>query len=129
VVGFCMGGQLAFYAACEFPERIAAAVDFYGVHPHAKPNIEKLDGAVLFHFAEKDTSTPPDQARDLVRRLQQAGKHVEHYFYNAPHAFFNDTRPQVYSRADATEAWKRTIEFFNRELGFDKERPGGRKIA
>jgi carboxymethylenebutenolidase len=129
VVGFCMGGQLALYAACEFPERIVAAVDFYGVHPNAKPNIEKLDGSVLFHFAEKDTSTTPDQARELVRRLEGAGKHVESYFYNAQHAFFNDTRPQVYSRADAHDAWKRTIEFFNRTLGFDRELPGGRKIG
>ena len=129
VVGFCMGGQLALYAACEFPERIAAVVDFYGVHPHAKPKLENLGAPVLFHFAKKDSSTPEGQARELVRRMEQLGKHVEAYFYNAEHAFFNDTRPKVYSRADATEAWKRTIEFFNRTLGFDKELPGGRKLA
>jgi carboxymethylenebutenolidase len=129
VVGFCMGGQLAFYAACEFPERIAAAVDFYGVHPNAKPNIDRLEGPVLFHFAEKDTSTTPDRARSLVRQLHEKGKHAEAHFYNAHHAFFNDARPEVYSRADAHDAWKRTVEFFNRNLGFDKELPGGRKIA
>jgi carboxymethylenebutenolidase len=129
VVGFCMGGQLALYAACEFPERIAAAVDFYGVHPNVTLDLERLSAGVQCHFALKDASTPEDQARALVRRMEEAGKHVEAYFYNAQHAFFNDTRPQVYSRADAHDAWKRTIEFFNRTLGFDKELPGGRKIA
>jgi carboxymethylenebutenolidase len=129
IVGFCMGGQLALYGACEFPERIAAAVDFYGSHPKVKLRIENLDAPVLAHFALKDKSTPEDRARDLVRQFEQAGKHVEAYFYNADHAFFNDTRPNVYSRADAHDAWKRTIEFFNRSLGFDKELPGGRKIG
>jgi carboxymethylenebutenolidase len=129
VVGFCMGGQLALYAACEYPERIAAAVDFYGAHPKVTLRIERLEAPVLAHFALRDKSTPEDKARQLVRRLEQAGKHVEAYFYNAEHAFFNDTRPTVYSRADAHEAWKRTIEFFSRSLGFDKELPGGRKIG
>lgn len=129
VVGFCMGGQLALYAACEYPERIGAAVDFYGVHPKVTLNLARLDGPVLAHFALKDNSTPEDKARELVRRIEQAGKHVESYFYDASHAFFNDSRPQVYSRADATEAWRRTLEFLNSSLGFDKERPGGKKLA
>ena len=129
VVGFCMGGQLALYAACEYPERIGAAVDFYGVHPNVKLRLDNLDAAVLAHFALKDNSTPPDKARELVRQMESAGKHVESYFYNAEHAFFNDARPKVYSRADATEAWKRTIEFFNRTLSFDKELAGGPKVT
>jgi carboxymethylenebutenolidase len=129
VVGFCMGGQLALYAACEYPERIAAAVDFYGVHPNVKLRLDNLGAAVLAHFALKDNRTPPDKARELVRRMEAAGKHVESYFYDAEHAFFNDARPKVYSRADATEAWKRTIEFFNRRLSFDRELAGGRKVT
>jgi carboxymethylenebutenolidase len=127
VVGFCMGGQLGLYAACEFPERIAAAVDFYGVHPRVKLNLDRLGGPVLAHFALEDKSTPENIARELVRQLEQADKHVEAYFYDAQHAFFNDTRPAVYSHADAAAAWKRTIDFLRRNLGFDNELPGGRK--
>lgn len=128
-VGFCMGGQLALNGACELPERIAAAVDFYGAHPKVALNLQRLEAPVLFHWALHDKTTPEERARGLVRQLEQSGKHVEAYYYNAHHAFFNDTRPQVYSRADAHDAWNRTIEFLNRELGFDKERPGGRKLA
>jgi carboxymethylenebutenolidase len=123
VVGFCMGGQLALYAACEYPERIAAAVDFYGVHPKVQLKLDRLEASVLAHFALHDAHTSEDKARELVRQIEQAGKHVETYFYDAQHAFFNDTRPTVYSRTDASQAWKRTIEFLNRSLGFDKERP------
>ena len=129
IVGFCMGGQLALYGACELPDRIAAAVDVYGVHPKVKLRLDNLDAPLLAHFALRDTSTPEDKARDFVRQLERAGKHIEAYFYNADHAFFNDTRPKVYSRADALDAWKRTIEFFNKTLGVDNELPRGRKVT
>jgi carboxymethylenebutenolidase len=129
IVGFCMGGQLALYGACELPERIAAAVDFYGAHPKVTLDLKHLAAPVLFHWALKDRATPQERAREIVRQLERAGNHVEAYYYNAQHAFFNDTRAQVYSRPDAHDAWKRTVEFFNRELGFDKERPGGPKVA
>jgi len=129
IIGFCMGGQLALYGACEYPERIAAAVDFYGVHPKVTLRLDRLNAAVLAHFAERDHSTPPDKARELVRQVEAAGKHIEAYYYNADHAFFNDTRPKVYSRTDAEEAWKRTVDFLNRNLGFGEELPGGRKVT
>jgi carboxymethylenebutenolidase len=127
IVGFCMGGQLALYGACEYPERIAAAVDFYGVHPKVKLRLDNLQAPILAHFALRDTSTPEDKARELVRQIEQAGKHVEAYFYNADHAFFNDTRPKVYSSADAHDAWTRTIEFFNKTLGSDERQAGNAK--
>ena len=46
-VGFCMGGQLALYGACEYPERIAAAVDFYGMHPRSKLQLDRLEAPVF----------------------------------------------------------------------------------
>ena len=115
-VGFCMGGQLALFALQEHPDRIAAAVDFYGVHPHVRIEPERVRGPVLFHFAERDTMTPPDAAHALTDRLRAAGAPVEAHFYDADHAFFNDQRPEVYSEADARLAWERTIEFLRRVL-------------
>ena len=53
VVGFCMGGQLAVYAAC-VDERIAACVDYYGIHPKVHPNIKKLNCPLMGFFAERD---------------------------------------------------------------------------
>jgi carboxymethylenebutenolidase len=37
-------------------------------------------------------------------------------YEGADHAFFNDTRPEVYNQADAEDAWERVIEFFNKHL-------------
>ncbi len=36
-VGFCMGGQLALYAATLNPS-VGACVNFYGIHPNVKPS-------------------------------------------------------------------------------------------
>ncbi|HUM03357.1 MAG TPA: dienelactone hydrolase family protein [Thermoanaerobaculia bacterium] len=33
-------------------------------------------------------------------------------YRGAPHAFFNDARPQVYREECARDAWKRTLELF-----------------
>lgn len=115
-IGFCMGGQLALFAATEYPERIGAAVDFYGVHPAVKPDVARLSGPVLLHFATRDTSTPPDAANALAQRIRDAGKHVEAHFYEADHAFFNDQRPAVYNAEAAKLAWERTLAFLRLAL-------------
>ncbi len=40
-----------------------------------------------------------------------------HIFPGVDHAFFNDTRPDVYDQAAAQDAWRRTVEFFHANLG------------
>ncbi|HEY9227710.1 MAG TPA: dienelactone hydrolase family protein [Gemmatimonadaceae bacterium] len=115
-VGFCMGGQLALYAATEFPDLIGACVDFYGAHEAVKPNFANLSGPVLAHFANHDKSLPPDAANAMVKQIRDAGKTIEPHFYDAHHAFFNDQRPKVYNADAARLAWERTIKFLKNAL-------------
>lgn len=115
-LGFCMGGQLALFSALEYPGEILAAVDFYGIHPRVNLAPEKLKVPVLLHFGKKDKSIPEADARALVDRLQDSGAPVEGYFYEAGHAFFNDSRPEVYAEAEARLAWERSIAFLRTHL-------------
>ena len=115
-VGFCMGGQLSLYAACANP-RVGACVDFYGIHPNVQPDLAALQAPVLGFFAEKDGFVPPSAARQLESDLKAAGKSVEiTVFEGADHAFFNDTRPEVYNAAYAAECWSRMVAFYNAHL-------------
>jgi carboxymethylenebutenolidase len=41
---------------------------------------------------------------------------MEYHYYDAGHAFFNDTRPQVFSKRDAELAWTRTLAFLRRHV-------------
>jgi carboxymethylenebutenolidase len=115
-VGFCMGGQLALFAASAHPDVIDAAVDFYGIHPKVSPDLAQLSGPVLAHFGRRDKSVNEQAAQALVERIRAAGKMVEAHFYDADHAFFNDTRPEVYDRKSAELAWRRTLDFLRRAL-------------
>ena len=115
-VGFCMGGQLALYAATLNPA-VGACVNFYGIHPNVKPDYAKLSGPVLGLFAEKDQFVNPTTARAVDVAIKGAGKQSEiHIYPNVDHAFFNDERADVYNKPAAEDAWKRTLAFFRQHL-------------
>ena len=115
-VGFCMGGALALYTATKNP-KVGACVVFYGGHPKVKPDLPNLHAPVLGLYAEKDGFVTPALVRDLERKLRDLGKQIEVNIYkDADHAFFNDTRPEVYNAEAAADAWQRTVEFLRKHL-------------
>ena len=116
VVGFCMGGALSLYTATKNPH-IGACVVFYGGHPNVKPDLPNLHAPVLGLYAERDGFVTPALVRELEQKIKDLGKQIEVVMYNdADHAFFNDTRPEVYNAEAATDAWQRTIEFLRKHL-------------
>jgi carboxymethylenebutenolidase len=115
-VGFCMGGQLALYAGMALPERIGAAVDFYGIHPKVAIDPTRVTVPVQGHFGSRDGSIPVDGVRDLAAKVNAAGGQFELHVYDADHAFFNDTRPTAHDAAAATLAWDRTLGFLRKHL-------------
>jgi len=52
----------------------------------------------------------------LVSRIESAGGSVEAYYYDADHAFFNDTRPTVFDKHCAAKAWERTLDFLRKNV-------------
>jgi carboxymethylenebutenolidase len=116
VVGFCMGGALSLYTATKNPS-IGACVVFYGGHPNVKPDLPNLHAPVLGLYAERDRGVTPAVVRELERKLKELGKQIEVVIYpGAEHAFFNDTRPEVYNAKAAEDAWQRTIKFLREHL-------------
>ncbi len=118
VIGFCMGGGLAYVLAAKNP-RVKALVPFYGVipWPDASPDYSKIEAAIQGHYAEKDNFASPAVVRELEEKLKNLGKSVEFYIYpGTDHAFFNDVRPEVYDASSAMQAWDRTIEFLKEHL-------------
>jgi carboxymethylenebutenolidase len=116
-VGFCMGGALSLYGASK-NEQVGACVVFYGIHPKVEPDFEALRAPVLGIFAEQDSFVPPESVRALEEKMGEHGKAIEtHTYPGADHAFFNDTRPEVYDADASADAWRRTIEFFRTHLG------------
>jgi carboxymethylenebutenolidase len=111
-VGFCMGGQLALFAATLNPG-VGACVNFYGIHPNVTPDYGKLSGPVLGLFAEKDQFVNPSVARQVDADIKARGKQSEIQIYpGVDHGFFNDDRADVYDKKAADDAWRRTLAHF-----------------
>lgn len=116
-VGFCLGGGLSLYLASLKPQ-IGACVIYYGVLPGAQPDLAKVQAPVLGHYAENDQFASPAAAKALEDQLKAAGKRVEFHIYpGTDHAFFNDSRPEVYKGDAAKLSWERTLAFFRQHLG------------
>jgi carboxymethylenebutenolidase len=116
-VGFCAGGGLAVWAAAETPE-IGAAVTYYYVMPHGKPDFSKIEGPVLGHFGTSDDFVSVDAAKALEAELQEAGVEATFEFYEgAGHAFANDhDRLGTYDEGHAKAAWDKTVGFLRKHL-------------
>ena len=114
-VGFCMGGGLSLYLATLRP--VDACVVYYGVLPGVQPDLSKIEGAVLGHYAEHDEWAGPKAARALEKQLSDLGKQVEFHIYpGAGHGFFNDTRPEAHAAEAAKQSWDRTLAFYKQHL-------------
>lgn len=116
IMGFCMGGAFTLLAAANDPT-LDAVVPFYGIPPEQGVDVSRIRAPVLGHFAQQDDWCTPDRVDALEKTLKEANVPAEIHRYDAGHAFFNDTRPEVYSRDDAETAWKRTVDFLHAKLG------------
>lgn len=116
VTGFCMGGSYALMLPCVNRD-IKAAVPFYGQVPNPDAPLKDLAGPVLYIYGEDDgwiTKADVQRLRDALKKYNKPGE-VKTY-PGAPHAFFNDTRKDVYKPAEAEDAWKRALGFFGQHL-------------
>jgi carboxymethylenebutenolidase len=115
VVGYCMGGGLALVLATQRPDAVKAVAPYYGLIPweSAQPEWSRLDAKVVGEYAGNDEFFTPDKAREFEAMLRDLGKDVTvNIHQGCDHAFFNDSRPEVYSAEHALEAWDRTLSLF-----------------
>ncbi|MBI2370227.1 MAG: dienelactone hydrolase family protein [Deltaproteobacteria bacterium] len=125
VVGFCMGGTYTTLLAAH-NKAITAASAFYGQIVYdqtskAKP-VSPLDAAkritcpYLYIYGEADGWITMDHVGQLKKVLASHPKAEVKTYPNAPHAFFNDTRADVYRPEAAKDAWDRTLKLFAQHL-------------
>ncbi|CUS02780.2 Protein usf [Candidatus Promineifilum breve] len=116
VVGFCMGGGLAWHGAAKL-DGVGAAVPCYGGGPEMTPDeAAQIRAPILAIYGELDQGVSPAVAQQRAALMDAAGVAHETIIYpGAGHAFMNDRRP-VYDPAAAEDAWQRIIAFFRHNL-------------
>jgi carboxymethylenebutenolidase len=118
VIGFCLGGSIAYFlAARPGAAGPAAAVAFYGsAVPGSLAVLEQISVPLQFHFGGSDPYIPRDEVA-LVERAVAGRPNVEmHVEEEAGHAFHNRKAPMFHHPGPAARAWRRTEEFLGRHL-------------
>lgn len=110
IVGFCLGGSVAYAAATKLTG-LSAAIGYYGGaivrFADDKPNVP-----TQLHFGEKDAGIPLAD----VETIRSKRPDVEiHTYPGAQHGFNCDERAS-YDKASADIAWPRSLAFFAKHL-------------
>ena len=123
IVGFCMGGRLAFLANAAHGDRLRASVSFYGggIAP-AEPNgprkplldrVPLLRAPQLLIYGAKDTSIAPDEHARLAQALGECNKrYAIAVFPDAPHGFATFDR-DTYRERQAEAAFRTMFAFLD----------------
>jgi len=114
ITGYCMGGTFALRAACEL-EGFSAAVPFYGDIPEDGV-LSRLRTPTIFVSGTRDGWINAEKVARLEDAAERYELPVHSVKYDADHAFFNDTRPEVYDETAARDAWALAIAFFKEKL-------------
>jgi len=122
MIGFCLGGSIAYLVAARAELDAAAAelgavVSFYGsMVPDNLDVMDQLRGPLQFHFGGSDPYIPREQVAK-VEAAAAARPDVEvHVEEDAGHAFHNRMAPMFHLAEPAARAWRRTEEFLARHL-------------
>ncbi|USG62104.1 dienelactone hydrolase family protein [Sneathiella marina] len=113
-IGWCFGGGWSLNASIARP--VDATIVYYGNVAKKADQLKNLKGPVMGHFAEKDQWINKAMVDGFVAQMKVAGEpDPEVFWYDAEHAFANPSGGR-YDKADAQLAWKRSMDFFDKNL-------------
>lgn len=115
VIGFCLGGSLAFLAATRL-DGLSAAICFYGGQIIRFAD-EKPRCPTQMHFGDEDQSIPLRDVETIKSKRPDCDIHV----YHGGHGFACDERAS-YAPKSAALAWERSSKWL--EAAFSGRRPG-----
>ncbi len=119
VMGFCMGGMLAFIIAANRPDKIKAVVPFYGFpQGNMEPDWSKLTASISGHMAEHDNYFSPAAAKALEAKLRGMGKDVTLTVHQGTgHAFMGPHNALgTLNETIAAEIWPMAVSFLKDKL-------------
>ncbi|EOR08025.1 dienelactone hydrolase family protein [Acinetobacter tandoii] len=116
VVGYCLGGKLAYLAACRLPE-VACAVGYYGVGlENVLDELANLKGRLVLHIAELDQFTPPDARQAILQAASQYSNVKAYVYEDVDHAFARP-KSEHYHKPSARFAHERTVTALHDMIG------------
>ncbi len=116
VVGFSLGGRLAYLAGCQL-DNVACAVSFYGTGIEDElDESQNVRGRLVIHLPEDDKFVGEAAQQRIASHFQQS-KNVEVYRYPGATRGFSRRGTESYNRPASTIAHQRTMAALKREMG------------
>jgi len=113
-VGFCFGGYIVNMLAATIPSELNAGVPYYGT-PAAKELRSNIKGPLMIQYGELDKRVNASKDEYEVDLKSANAVYEMHMYAGANHGFHNDSTGR-YDKEKAELSWKRTIEFFKKNL-------------
>jgi carboxymethylenebutenolidase len=107
IVGWQMGGELAFHAAMHRTD-LKAVVTFYASPDDYLPMMPADETPILAFYGELDAPSSLDKMRSALAISQGKGEVV--VYPGAATGFFNDDLP-TYHQPSSTDAWGKMLDF------------------
>jgi carboxymethylenebutenolidase len=123
IMGFCMGGTIAFFAGTQW--QLGAAVTFYGGGivmgrfglPTLLDLVPDLKTPWMGNYGDLDQSIPLTEVEVLRRAVAATGTPVEvNRYADADHGFHCNDR-SAYHADSSQDAWAKTIKFLDSHVG------------
>lgn len=115
VLGFCLGGSVAFGVAAEGDP--AVAVCYYGsTVAGSLEQSDRIRCPVQFHYGAEDPYIPLEQAELVAAAAARRPAWECHIQPDAGHAFDNHDADLFHRPQAAARAWEQTSQFLAREL-------------
>ena len=113
-VGFCFGGGVVNTLAVRMGADLNAGVPFYGAQPKAE-DVAKIKAPINAQYGALDARITDGWPAFDAALTEAKVPHEGHVYAGANHGFHNDTTPR-YDEAAAKEAWRRTLDWFDKYL-------------
>lgn len=115
VLGFCLGGRLAWSVASRFEPD--AVVSYYGSGiANALDEADRITCPILMHFGTADAYIPADQIDQIAARVEGRPNFEISRHEGAGHAFDNHEAAMFHQAEPAAAAWEQTVGFLSRHL-------------
>ena len=124
IIGFCMGGRVAYLMAASKPVFKAAGVFYggdimkaWGNGPTPFDLTPYIHCPIAGFFGAEDANPSPADVDRIAAQLDKYRKPREfHRYPEAGHAFLSFTNPASYREGPARDAWDKLIPFLQRSL-------------
>jgi carboxymethylenebutenolidase len=124
ILGFCMGGRIAYLMAAASRD-FKAAITWYGGScfrrwgdaPTPFERTAEINCPIQGHFGETDQNPTLEDMAKLDAELTKFGKqHDFHVYKNTGHSFMDPHHPDRYVAESDRISWQRGMEFLKRHL-------------